>query len=101
LLCWFRCASFQPIQFLLIHSSLGYGTSVPTPRITGDFAFPFFFFAFVVEFYLVCRFSIFSSRFQPWRSLPLHSHVGQATKFIYAAVSPFHIFSAVGLSEPC
>ena len=48
---------------------------------------PFIYFAFVGVFYLVCRLSIFSSRFQSWRSLALHSHVGQATKFIYALVA--------------
>ena len=36
----------KQMRFLLIYSSLGYGTSVPTPRITADFAFPLFFLRF-------------------------------------------------------
>ena len=35
-----RCTD-PAILVLLIYSSLGYGTSVPTPRIAADFALPF------------------------------------------------------------
>ena len=48
---------------------------------------PFIYFAFVVGFYILSRFRLSFSRFLSWRSLPLHSHVGQATKFIYALVA--------------
>ena len=64
------------VRFLLIYSSLGYGTGVPTPRIAADFAFPFLILRFAMGFSPMCWFSLFSSRFQSRHSLPLHSHGG-------------------------
>jgi hypothetical protein len=41
------------VRFLLIYSSLGYGTCVPTPRIAADSHSPFFIFAFALA-YIPC-----------------------------------------------
>ena len=70
-----RCTD-PAIQVLLIYSSLGYGTSVPTPRITADSQSPFFDISLCVEFLTHVLIQSFPSRFQSRHSLPLHSHGG-------------------------
>ena len=117
LLCWFRCASFQPIQFLLIHSSLGYGTSVPTPRSLGISHSPFIYFAFVSAYISCVDFefeSVISRRAMAFTTAPFtcwlrhQAHIRGSfaipyffgcrllrALFGYAEI----VFSAVGLSE--
>jgi len=87
------------MRFLLIYSSLGYGTSVPTPRIALDLAFPLFFLRFCggvlsgvsIQYFLqqIPVLAFTTAKFTCWLF---------ATKFIYALVAAIRFRSVVCLS---
>ena len=88
----FASGSSQPEQFLLIYSSLGYGTGVPTPRIAADSHSPFFIFAFVLA-YIPCVDSVFFQKIQitAFTTTSFTWWPG-ATKLISVAVLPYNLF---------
>ena len=95
----FASGPSQPEQFLLIYSSLGYGTGVPTPRIAADFAFPFFDSSLCVGFLPHAYNQSFVQQIQIRRFTTLHFLCWLRHQRAFRAVSAFCYYYAARLSE--